>query len=352
MNDGAYFLDTPCYPGPDAPAAAQVAVADTRSRFWTTANAAAGGEFTYWVRTMCAQVVELRIESPEMENFSAWIRQVALGSMYLNFIYTSAVQRAWRTEEDIRRSRDARFELLFVRAGSMRLEHCHKTLTLKPNECVLIDSTRPYFFETAEGTETTSLRIPQKWLRSWIATPEGCVAEPVTAATPWGKALVASLAALTANQTDSVKAAGEMLAQQIASLLALAVVRGPARLSSGQRRLLPRIRQSLVERAHDEMLTPAAVAQMHSISKRHLHTLFAAGGTTFRKELLTIRLEHGLRMLESPQFGAVSVSEISGRCGFSTPSHFARHFRQRYRLNPAGYRRSILARSVTTEAGV
>lgn len=46
---------------------------------------------------------------------------------------------------------------------------------------------------TPEVSTSTSVQIPQKWLRSWIANPEEGVARVFTRDCPWGNTLIAML---------------------------------------------------------------------------------------------------------------------------------------------------------------
>jgi AraC-like DNA-binding protein len=72
--------------------------------------------------------------------------------------------------------------------------------------------------------------------------------------------------------------------------------------------------------------------------------LRATLGTTFSKELMSIRLERARRHLADPQFSHLSISEVGWRCGFTDSSHFARRFHQCYGLSPRAYRRESLPR--------
>lgn len=310
-------------------------------RYWNTSSAEPGRGFAYWVRTLCDELVELQIKSHQEERFEASMLQKELGLVSLNFIFTSEVQKAWRTSEAICRSRDSRFDLLYVRNGTFAFEHYGQNFTVRPNECVLIDSTSPYSFECSARAESTSLQIPQKWLRSFLAVPEDGVAKVITEHTPWGKALNSTLSALTPESLAELTLPGQMISEQIATLLTLAI--GPTRVpvTSRQRKLLPQVRQVLRDHAYNELLTPAKAAKACAISKRHLHALFAAAGSTFSKELMTIRLDRGLRMLADPSFANTSVAEIAQRCGFSDSSHFARRFHQKYGVAPRAYRQSL-----------
>lgn len=309
-------------------------------RYWTTSSVEPDRAFTYWVDTVCSELVELEVDSDRKRGFRASLLQRPLGPVSLNFIETRTPQAAWRTREAIRRIREPRFDLLYVRSGTVHFEHYGRSFVVGDNQCVLIDSTDTYHFMTPEVSTTMSVQIPQKWLRSWIATPEEGVARVFSRESPWGNTLVAMLEALTPETTKQLIVADEVLAQQLATLLALAI--GPASIgmSRTQTKLLTRIRQDMQQRAHDETLTPEKIAQLHGISKRYLHSLFAASGTTFSKELMELRLERAARQLRDPQFANTGVSEIAWRCGFADASHFARRFCERYGQAPRAYRRA------------
>ena len=147
-------------------------------------------------------------------------------------------------------------------------------------------------------------------------------------------------AALTNLDTDSeqeLALPAGTVAEQIAALLALAA--GPdAQAQTVSDKLFNRIRRTIRDRCHESGLSPATVADEHNISKRYLHYLCAHAGTTFRDELMRMRLDSAYRILSDKRYDALSVGEITGRCGFVEPSHFARRFRKAYGVGPKEFR--------------
>ena len=132
------------------------------------------------------------------------------------------------------------------------------------------------------------------------------------------------------------------IADQLGALLALMVGKGEAQFSSRhQADLLVRFKQAVRERYDEVDLDPASVARDMGVSKRHLHGVFAQGGTTFGAVLLDIRLTRAAEMLHNAQFKAYGIGDIAWACGFADPSHFARRFRQRYGSNPVRYRAPV-----------
>jgi AraC-like DNA-binding protein len=322
--------------------AAAIAIPDRAGKpeFWSTRQVAAN-PFRYWQDVICRELVELQIDTPQPDRFEASMLQYPMGPIGFNII-AARQQAARRTRAAIDRAREPRFDLVHIRGGNVRFEHYGRSFELHSGECVLIDSSQPYSFATSEFSTCASLQIPQKWLRACIPAPEQGVAVVVKTNSPWGNALLATLSALTpATLANPVVPCG-WLADQIAGLLALAIGCETPGTTPGKRKLLARIRQTLGETAHDEATCPQTVAAAHNISKRYLHALFAAEGTTFSRELLAIRLERCERLLRDPRFGKMSVSEIGWRCGFVDPSHFARRFQQKFGRSPSEYRRLLL----------
>ena len=315
----------------------------SQARYWSTDSVEPDRAFRFWIDVICSQLVELDVKTHRSDSFEAWMLQKPLGPVSLNFIYTREAQEVWRTQQAIHRSRESRFDLLYARTGSFTFDHYGRSFALEQDECVLIDSTEPYFFRSSERASGTSLQIPQSWLKSWVAAPHEGVARVITPHTPWGRALVATLAALSPQSIEDLPLSGDVVSEQVASLLTLAVGRGSApQISSRRRSLYTQVARSLREHAHDENISPTSVAQQHGISKRYLHALFASARTTFSTELMSIRLERARMHLSNPQFRQLSVSEIAWRCGFSDSSHFTRRFQQRYGISPRALRRNAL----------
>ncbi len=304
-----------------------------------------GRRFKCWVDTICADLIELEVRTGNPDSFDASLRQLQLGPIQLNHVYTSEAQDVRRTREAIGRNAKVHFELVYVRSGGLVYEHYGKTFAVGQNECVLIDSTEPYSFRSSACTSGTTLQIPQRWLRFWIAEPEEGVANVIRDVTPWGSAFLATLRALSTPSIENIRP-GEIISEQVASLLRLAM--HPLLGRTGTQKSGKRLREliQLVRNwAHDETLNPDKVAALGGLSKRSLHALFSAAGTTFSKELMSIRLERARQHLDDPLFSGIRVSDIGSRCGFVDASHFARRFTERYGISPVAYRRTSVARS-------
>jgi AraC-like DNA-binding protein len=103
------------------------------------------------------------------------------------------------------------------------------------------------------------------------------------------------------------------------------------------RRRLYLLARVVVARHYRRRLTLAVVARALASSPRQLQRAYADfGAESFHEDLLARRMGAAATLLaEQP---AIAVAEVSRLVGYRQPSHFARAFRRRYGLPPAGFR--------------
>jgi len=111
-----------------------------------------------------------------------------------------------------------------------------------------------------------------------------------------------------------------------------------------QRRRLYLLARVVIARHYRSPLTLQEVARALASSPRQLTRVYAQfGEVTFREELLTRRLNVAAQLLvEQP---AIPVRDVARLVGFRQAPHFAKVFRQRYGLTPAGFRAEARAYS-------
>ncbi len=305
-------------------------------RSWSTEDIERRHALAYWVDTVGQALLELDIQPVAPDRFTASLQQSRLGPAWLNLIDASE-QSMRRTPAGIARSRSPSIRLLHLRAGEFELQQYGRECRIQAGECVLIDSEEPYRVFCTDRTVCLSVGFPQQWLSRWLPSPQLQVARRLPRQS-WGAALARVLSCLDPTKVDQLVLPGDLVADQVASLLVLAV---GARQGEGaaQPGIFERLCGTLRERYFEVDLRPAAVAAEHGIGKRHLHFVFAKQGTTFGAELMGVRLERARQMLQDRRFDQVPVGEIATRCGFTDPSHFARRFRLRFRAAPAAYRK-------------
>jgi AraC-like DNA-binding protein len=305
---------------------------------WSTADVEPRHALAYWVDTICKSFLEIDIDSPEREHFHARLDESDLGPAKL-YLVQADTQTVRRTPTRIAHSRYAAYFLLQLRTGQLRFQQYGREAFIQPGDSVLVDCNAPYRLECLPTTRTVAVRFPQDWLKNWVPAPESLAARPFRSGVGWSTALSAALANLDSDEELALPPG--VVAEQIAALLALAA--GPElHASSGSEKLLKRILSTIRDRCHEPGLSPGAVADIHGISKRYLHYLFAHAATTFGNELMRTRLDAARRLLSDKRYDALSVSEVAARCGFLEPSHFARRFRKAFGSGPTEFRATRL----------
>jgi AraC family transcriptional regulator, positive regulator of tynA and feaB len=306
------------------------------SRRWSTEEVDQGRALSYWVDTVCLRFLSLEIDSPLRDRFRARLEQIDLGPATVNCLRAEA-QRVRRTPANLARARHPVFILLQLREGQGRLRQAGREAIVRAGESVFIDGTEPYEFECPQPTDALALRMPELWLKNWIPHPERFAARLFTGG-GWNAALNAALASMDVDACDDLALSRDAVADQIASLLALAM--GRDRKPESATTLFDDLVRTLRSRLHETGLSPLDVADQHGVSRRSLHYAFASANTTFLEHLMSLRLERAREMLNDARFSDLPVSEVAARCGFTDPSHFARRFRQQFGQSPQQFRHS------------
>lgn len=310
-------------------------------RRWSTSDVESRHALAYWVDTICSSFLEIDIDSPDRHDFHGQLTQSELGPATL-YLVENATQTVRRTRARIARSRYAGYFLLQLRAGRLNFQQYGRESTIESGDCVLVDCSAPYRLDCLPVTRSVVLRFQQDWLLNWVPAPESLAGRPLRAGSGWSNALCAALQNLGTDSDEELALPAGTVAEQIAALLALAG--GPdTHASTGSEKLFQRIQRTIRDRCHESGLNPGDIAAHHGISKRYLHYLCAQSSTTFRNELMRVRLEAAHRLLGDKRFDSLSVSEVAARCGFLEPSHFARRFRQAHGHGPTEFRRRNLS---------
>jgi AraC-like DNA-binding protein len=229
--------------------------------------------------------------------------------------------------------------LLYARRGTQYIKQAETVLTVSAGDSLILDSTKTSALTFCSETDALLLAIPRSWIRGWLPAPELVVGQIFKAGATWAGTLNSALGNLRAESIAELSLSGSILAEQLAGLLALATpATTPTPLNSHRRSLLGRLVDVLRERCHDPALDPAAVAASLRLSRRYVHALFAAMGTTFSRELYNLRLQRARRLLEDQRFAGLSINEIAWNCGFNETSHFRRRFRRQFGVSPNEFR--------------
>ena len=135
----------------------------------------------------------------------------------------------------------------------------------------------------------------------------------------------------------------ESVVDLVESLCATALGRDPGPRPLSHTELLLRIRAYINTNLGDPALSPTGIASAHYVSKRLLHKLFEAEGTSVSRWIREQRLEHCRQDLSDPRLRDETVSRICMRWGLVDSAHFSRLFHERYGSSPTEFRRQLFS---------
>ncbi len=207
-------------------------------------------------------------------------------------------------------------------------------MTRPARSLLICDADRPFARGFARGLEELAIRVPKEAL---AAPPRSPV---VTAFAPGHDPYARALARLADRATRPER---QVAADEGAVLDLVAVLtadRGTDRTVA-----LRAAAYSFVEdHLADPGLGAARIAAAIGLSERHLSRVFAAGGTTVPRHVLSRRLELAYAMLAGPRLAGPSatrsVAEVAARCGFTSGTYFSHVFRERFGQRASEVRRA------------
>lgn len=215
---------------------------------------------------------------------------------------------------------------------------------LKAGDFVLWDSTQPIDFAVGERLHKVTLLVPQRLLEATLPDAREFVATTVSGASDRGALFANHLRGLARMRENVPQTLLPRLMEATLDLLGTAFVAETGiDGTASQRAMLARIQSYIHSRLDDPTLNPEAIASAHSISVRQLHRIFAAASNvTAERWLWNERLARCRHDLTQP--GAVAISKVAFRWGFSDAAHFSRAFRGRYGLAPRELRKGATGR--------
>jgi len=302
-------------------------------RTWSTTDVCKTQARTYWAETLQNLMPGLLVE-PIGRDFEAELKQRLVSGINISLV--RAAPQCVRSLSRPRSAVEGQFALIYLRSGSLKVRQFARSLELRPGECVLLDGREQSEVVTCAQSESLNIVLPSKWVGQWLIRPENEVAKPFTPASVRARPFLNILELLAGD--DAPEVGGNLMLNQLGGALAIAVGHEEVGGTAHASRLLNRIQQIIWRRAGEPEFRPQCAADEIGISRRYLVSLFQSAGTTFNTELMRVRLEKGAEMLRERRFEALSVMEISLRCGFNDASHFTKRFKDRFDMPPAAYR--------------
>ena len=306
-----------------------------------------------WNALYSSRIDDVDLTPADRQAFDAEMRLGTLGPIGVVRMTCgrSSIERAPR---HIREKSGRTFTLILQARGmGMFAQYGHESL-LQKGDFTLCDSAAPHSYRVQDSSEIVMIRMPANILSEYLPSPECFCGRHLLAA----DGLTPTVTAMTLSVFERLEAGlavdfhsrvARHLLELIATSYALAfnsLTAGPSIISGRHAQVKLYIEQHL----RDPQLSPSMIATRHKLSSRYLRMVFAVGGETLSAYILRRRLEECARQIADPRWRGHSISEIAYGWGFNSPSHFARTFRERFKVPPRDYRRGPGPSAASAEA--
>lgn len=228
-----------------------------------------------------------------------------------------------------------------VLGGVAMFEQNGERHLVTPDSLIVIDPGRPFVECVDASTRMIVVTCPKSALRErgyishfkhWVApdmaSPDVRVVQD----------MVRLIASSRHGLRDSTR---EMLGTQLLDLVEVLTRVGTGTPISHTAAARFRVKRFIAQHLGDERLDATAIANGVRLSVSYLNRLFREEDTTLMRYLWAQRVERAYPLLETSRRDGLRVEEIAWRCGFSSPAHFSRLFRQRYGMTPRELRERV-----------
>jgi AraC-like DNA-binding protein len=243
-----------------------------------------------------------------------------------------------RTQRDCLAKNFDYYGLMHIKEGSGEITQEGRTVVVHPGDCVFLNYKRPYFSRNSDFLRFSEFHIPSEVVKTWVPEPNDVTAIPFSRRSDWGKALAETMGALTPETLKQSHVTNDILFEHIGCLLSLSSNEEKRIKSITKTSLLQRFRQILHERHVEPDFSASRLAEECGVSIRTLYSVFASIKSSFRRELLSIRMESARCLLDDQRFDHMSIAEIGPLVGFADDGHFKTCFSKAHGVSASLYR--------------
>jgi AraC-like DNA-binding protein len=225
--------------------------------------------------------------------------------------------------------------LKLILNGTMDIEQAGRARRIGPGEIVLVESSQAYRQSFGRQTDLIALRFPSHALkeRGLRHALRGLITPDMSAADT--RAIGELVMSIAEQRGETSMGLRQRQGDQLLELIDL-LIDDPAALTrsrSGDATLF-RAKRFIAQNLRNPELTVPLIAAAVCVSDAHLSRLFRGEGQSVMRYVWESRLMLAADLLRRSDKGRVQISDIAYRCGFSTPAHFSRAFRDRYGVSP------------------
>ena len=311
----------------------------------STDDVPAGERLRYWEAHTASQLIGVRCSSYAAEGLSARQRNFDLGSLRLAEIAGNE-HVVERTMPIMRRHpKDSIFACLLLE-GEAFFYQSGLCIPVREGDLIIYGTTTPYLYGFTRRARHVHIDIAVERLID--TCPGASMKAPIRidGSLRTGRLMTQALRRdmlefVDAPWADRAPTIGQRLQSALELLLRAHAVDRPRGGDPGALRVM-RAEQFIAAHLSDPDLDAEAVADHVSMSLRNLNRLFDRHDSSVSQWIWCERLALAHRMLGDERNTAMTISDVALACGFSTPSHFARAFKDKYGATPSDHRCSAI----------
>ncbi len=305
----------------------------------STSRVAARDRNEFWRAAMCRTFVELDI-TPNIDGpIRGAIRTRQFGPLRATRIVTDPMTAA-RTRNNLATSREDRFLVALQLRGHTFGSQDGREVSLGAGEFALFDSARPYTVDfQGDGFDHLVFHIPRDALTRTGVDGRRDTAR-VFGSGSRSDQLVANYLLNLSRLDETVSDADRIAYGAMAVELLGASLRPAAEFADtiDPLELAARMKTFARSQISSPSLSPTIVSEIHGISVRQLHRIFALTDSSFGAWLREQRLTRCFADLQNPDLAHLTIAQVSARYGIVDPAVFSRTFRRRFGLSPSEVR--------------
>jgi AraC-like DNA-binding protein len=300
----------------------------------------------YWEEECRTNLVGIRCSSYSDHGLLA--KQTSLDQGNLRLAITSANAHVIeRTPDMIRATPRESIFINVVREGETFIYQRGHCVKVHKGDVLVYDARYPFLLGGAENFSQLHVDIPADLFHTQLVRTHLNHPLHIAAATHTHRLYSHTLSSLLLNLIEGPAQPlqnSESLDSQVCDLLGVLIHQGEGHTvtSALSATHLLAAKAYIEERLGDEGLHADQIAHAAGISERHLRRLFAAQDSAVADYVLARRLDRAREQLLDPQRRGTTVAETAYHCGFASPSHFSRAFKQRFGITPTQLQRQSL----------
>lgn len=306
---------------------------------WSTYGRHGRQKVDFWNNLTSEVFTPLSIDPENRDGFEARLAKVDIGDTEIAHIWSegSSVRHS-RQHVALGRGKPC-FLLHLQVSGSSVNEQAGKAVDLRPGDCALVDSSRPYSLVFGANTRFIVWRIGAAKLRTFIPEPDDIVSARISGDLPSTRILKQLLEAFSqeckeavstdwAGQADSVLL--PMLALASRSIQSSRYVRDPGHA------LLDRAAEVIDTFLCDPAFGVSSLAVELGVSERYVQRVFGSRGVTPGQFIVERRVERAAELMKRSD---MTITQIAFESGFDDLTQFGRSFRRVMGMTATQFRR-------------